>query len=331
LCAKIALSFALAVDAALLLRSFIALTDAPLGFRTVGVLVAYANAPAQGSFFDKSGLDDHLRVGQRYEDLFARLREIPGVTSAAGAMGPPTGAYSSNGSYAVEGLHVFGGDYVSLPAAGFRLASPAYFRTMGIPVTRGREFGEGDTYDRPFVAVVSESLARQSFGAGDPLGRRIMCGFDSTEWMTIVGVVGDVRQDSPASSPAPELAGARRSSRPSGWVLSRSPFPCRRPGTLLGCARRFSFDRDRALGDERRHRAQHGQDRRGEGAHHSDRHGKLHHGARPLLDDDASAIAFVDDPLDLLKQLVSLDLERLPTRAHGVLLESLGPTRGSLS
>ena len=203
--AQIALSFTLAVDAALLLRSFIALTEAPLGFRTDGVLVAYANAPAQGPIFDKSGLDDHLREGQRYDELFARLREVPGVTSAAGAMGLPTGAYDSGGSYAVEGQHVFGGDFRRLPYAGFRLASPGYFRTMGIPVRRGREFGEGDTYDRPFVAVVSESLARKSFGDGDPIGHRIMCGLDSPEWMTIVGVVGDVRQYSPASSPAPEL------------------------------------------------------------------------------------------------------------------------------
>jgi putative ABC transport system permease protein len=202
---QIALSFMLAVNAGLLLRSFLALTDTPLGFRTEGVLVAYASAPARGSIFDKSGLDDFLRVGQRYDDLFARLRQIPGVTSAAGAMGLPTGTYDSNGSYAVEGKHTFGGDFRRLPYAGFRLASPAYFRTMGIPVRRGREFDDGDRYDRPFVAVISESLARQSFGAGDPLGHRIKCGFDSDEWMTIVGVVGDVRQASPASGPGPEL------------------------------------------------------------------------------------------------------------------------------
>jgi predicted permease len=203
--AQIALSFMLAVDAGLLLRSFVALTDTPLGFQTDGVLMAYASAPAQGSIFDKSGLDDHLRVGQRYDQLLARLREIPGVVSAAGAMGVPTGAYASDGSYAVEGQHTFDGDFRRLPSAGFRLASPAYFRTLGIPVRRGREFDEGDTYDRPFVAVVSESLARQSFGTGDPLGHRLQCGFDSPKWMTIVGVVGDVRQDSPASTPAPEL------------------------------------------------------------------------------------------------------------------------------
>jgi predicted permease len=203
--AQIALSLALAVDAGLLLRSFVALTDTPLGFRTEGVLVAYASAPARGSIFDKSGLDDHLGVGQRFDDLFSRLRQLPGVTSASGAMGVPTGTYSSNGSYAVEGQHTFGGDFRRLPHAGFSLAGPAYFRTMGIPVLRGREFDEGDLYDRPFVAVVSESLARQSFGTSDPIGHRIQCGFDSPEWMTIVGVVGDVRQDSPASRPGPDL------------------------------------------------------------------------------------------------------------------------------
>jgi len=204
--AQIALSFVLAIGAGLLLRSFMALTDTPLGFRTDGVLVAYAHAPARGSLYEKSGLDNYLRVGRLFDDLFARLRQLPGVTSAAGAMGLPTGQYDSDGSYAVEGKHVFGGDFRRLPSAGFRLASPGYFETMAIPVLRGREFEDGDVYERPFVAVVSESLARQSFGAEDPIGRRIMCGFDQPDkWMTIVGVVGDVRQDSPASVPGPEL------------------------------------------------------------------------------------------------------------------------------
>jgi predicted permease len=203
--AQIALSFMLAINAGLLFRSFVALTDTPLGFRTDGVLVAYANAPARGSIFDKSGLDDYLRVGQLFDDLFARLPEIPGVISAGGAMGLPTGQYDSNGSYAVEGKQTFGGDFRRLPSAGFRLASPGYFGTMSIPVLRGRGFNDGDLYQRPFVAIISESLARQSFGADDPIGHRIMCGFDSDQWMTIVGVVGDVRQASPASPPGPGL------------------------------------------------------------------------------------------------------------------------------
>ncbi len=73
-------------------------------------------------------------------------------------------------------------------------------------MVRGREFEDGDVYERPYVAIVSESLARQSFGEDDPIGHRIMCGFDQPDkWMTIVGVVGDVRQDSPASAPEPQL------------------------------------------------------------------------------------------------------------------------------
>jgi putative ABC transport system permease protein len=77
---------------------------------------------------------------------------------------------------------------------------------MGIPLRRGRDFNDADLYERPFVAAISESLARQSFGADDPIGHRLMCGFDQPDkWMTIVGVVGDVRQASPASQPGPEV------------------------------------------------------------------------------------------------------------------------------
>jgi predicted permease len=93
----------------------------------------------------------------------------------------------------------------NMPQAIFSLASPGYFSTMGIPLQRGRDFEAGDRYDRPFVAIVSESLARQTFPGQDPIGHTIMCGLDSPTWMTIVGVVADVRQDSPASSPGPAL------------------------------------------------------------------------------------------------------------------------------
>jgi putative ABC transport system permease protein len=204
--AQIALSFMLAINAGLLLRSFVSLTDTPLGFERQRILVMYAHAPARGSIFDQSGLEDYLRVGRFFDEVLARLRQLPNVTAAGAAMGLPTGQYSSNGSYAVEGKHTFSGDFRLLPSAGFRLASPGYFETLGIPLVSGRDFNDGDVYDRPFVAIVSQSLARQSFGDEDPLGHRIMCGLDQPDkWMTIVGVVGDVRQASPASQPGPEL------------------------------------------------------------------------------------------------------------------------------
>jgi putative ABC transport system permease protein len=76
---------------------------------------------------------------------------------------------------------------------------------MEIPLKRGRDFGPEDTHASAMVAVISESLARQSFGEADPVGKQIRSGLDSDEWMTVVGVVGDVRQDSPAEKPGPAL------------------------------------------------------------------------------------------------------------------------------
>ncbi len=196
--AQIALSFVLAIGAGLLLRSFSALTNAHLGYRTEGILVMYAHTPAQS-------LQEYLAVGRSFETLLGRLSGIPGVSSTAAAMGLPTGQYGSDGSYAVEGKQTFGPGQ-KLPHAGFRLASPNYFRTMGIPLARGRDFSAADLYNSTPVAIVSESLVRDSFPNQDPIGQRLMCGLDSTgKWMTIVGVVGDVRQNSPASAPEPEM------------------------------------------------------------------------------------------------------------------------------
>ncbi len=196
--AQIALSFVLAIGAGLLLRSFLTLTSVQLGYRTEGILVMYAHAPARS-------LEEYVGVGRLFENLFAQLNGLPGVQSVAGAMGLPTGQYSSNGSYAVEGKHPLAGGQ-NLPQAGFRLASPDYFQTMGIPLIGGREFSPRDQYDSTFVAIVSQAVARQSFPNEDPIGKRLQCGLDApSKWMTIVGIVGDVRQNSPASEPAPEM------------------------------------------------------------------------------------------------------------------------------
>ncbi len=201
---QIALALLLAVSATLLFRTMLALRSAALGYRTQGILVAYAHAPART-------LLEALGAGRFFDSLFARLRETPGVISVAGAMGMPAGQYGSNGGFAIEGKQKWCGDgpgcdYRTYPHAIFALASPRYFATMSIPLTRGREFNDADLYDSPFVAIVSESLARQYFPNEDPIGHRIFCGFDATgKWMTVVGVVGDVRQDSPAAQPGPEL------------------------------------------------------------------------------------------------------------------------------
>jgi predicted permease len=191
------LSFALAIGAGLLVRSFVALNHVDAGYRTQGLLVMSAHDPAHT-------LEDYLRAGRFFEDAVGRMKQIPGVTAASAAMGVPNGPYGSNGGYVVDGQD-FRQQRNNLAQATFSLSGPGYFSTMGIPMVRGRDFASSDRYDRPFVAIVSESLARQSFPGQDPIGHTIMCGLDSPKWMTIVGVVADVRQDSPASSPGATL------------------------------------------------------------------------------------------------------------------------------
>jgi putative ABC transport system permease protein len=194
---QVALSFALAVGAGLLFRSFLALNSVDLGYRTGSMLVMQAHDPAHT-------LDEFVQVGRFFEHAVDEMKQIPGVTSAAGTMGLPTGPYGSNGGYVIDGQDFRAGTS-STGQANFTLAGPGYFSTMGIPLVRGRDFTSGDAYDRPFVAIVSESLARQSFPGQDPIGHTILCGLESPKWMTIVGVVADVRQDSPASSTGPTL------------------------------------------------------------------------------------------------------------------------------
>ena len=196
--AQIALSVTLAVGAGLLFRTLLALNASDMGFPTQGLLVAYAHFPARD-------LNDALRAGRFFDDVFERLRQIPKVSAAAGAMGLPAGQYGSNGSFAIEGKQTFGGDTRKLPYADFSLASPGYFSSLGIPLLAGRDFTSGDDYDHPFVAIISKSLAAQNFPHEDPIGHRIQCGLDSDKWMTVVGVVGDVRQDSPSSTPGATL------------------------------------------------------------------------------------------------------------------------------
>jgi predicted permease len=92
-----------------------------------------------------------------------------------------------------------------LPSARFRLAGPNYFQVLGIPFRKGRDFTDRDSLDAPFVAIISDSLAKQSFPGEDPIGKQLQCGLDSPKWMTIIGVVADVRSTSPAVTATAEL------------------------------------------------------------------------------------------------------------------------------
>jgi predicted permease len=195
--AEIGLAVVLAIGGGVLFRSFMALSTVDLGYRTSGVLVIQANLPSTEDVKDES------RVIARYLRLMPQIASVPGVEAASATVGLPMGLLGSNGSFAVEGKHTFAPGQ-DLPYGNFRLTTPGYFNTVGTPLRRGRDFTAADTYDSPFVAIISETLARQVFPNEDPIGHRIQCGLDSLNYMTIVGIVGDIR-DEPGTPPASEL------------------------------------------------------------------------------------------------------------------------------
>jgi predicted permease len=168
-----------------------------LGFATSNRLVMYAHAPARE-------MAEYRKRTEELAQLTENLRDIPGVTGVAQVVGLPAAQYGSNGSYAVvsKGQAMEQG---GLPQADFSLTGPGYFHTMDVPLLRGRDFTTADAFDGAPVAIISAALAKTSFGTGDPIGQQIQCGWDeqSMRPMTIVGIAGDVRQQSPA-----ERAGA---------------------------------------------------------------------------------------------------------------------------
>lgn len=214
--AEVALAVVLVSGAGLVGRSLLRLSGVDPGFAVsdrVAVLVPLrtgAGSPTPTS----------LAVTQAYDRLLAELRARPGTVAAGATSALPLWSDSPNGSAQVEGTSSATG---GPPAVSeFRIVSPDYFRTLEIPVKKGREFQESDAAGSPYVAVVNEVFVRKHLGSGDPLGRRVRFpGMDSSEdpWASIVGVVGDTRQDGLANQPEPAIYYSYRQ-RGSGWPLT---------------------------------------------------------------------------------------------------------------
>ncbi len=193
--AEIALSMMLLTGAGLLLKSFVALQNVALGFRTDRILLMEADVPA-------SDLESARRGTRFYKDLLDQVTSIPGVLNA-GATRTTPGHVSSDGGYWIDRLPKELN--VTAPQAVFSVAAPGTFATLGIPLISGRDFNERDTYDAPFSAVINQKLARDAFPGQDPIGHVIYCGFDSLNPMKIVGIVGDVHQSGPGRPPSAEI------------------------------------------------------------------------------------------------------------------------------
>lgn len=188
---EIALSVVLLTAAGLLIRSLVALQHVDLGFSPDHTLVVDARAPGEAE-----------RAPSFYRDLLADLSAAPGVVAVGASAGIP-GRTAASGSYWIDHMpSTFRLD----PYAGiYSIVTPGTLDALGIPLRRGRDFTVSDTADSPKVSLINERLARKEFGDQDPIGRTIIAGYDEEGPMTIVGIIGDVRQSSPTEPSSPEI------------------------------------------------------------------------------------------------------------------------------
>jgi predicted permease len=199
LVAEIALSLMLLTAAGLMLRSFVNLQNVDLGFQpdhvvTGQVALAYSRYPVDSAQFRPVRPDAGPVADSKLSRFFTRLEEelrsVPGVESVAAVSALPLNPVGTDYDLPVviEGRpRARAGEE---PQADFRLATTGYFRTLRIPLLRGREFTEFDGPNSTPVAIINETLARQMFAGEDPLGQRLILYGRPRE---IVGVVGAVR------------------------------------------------------------------------------------------------------------------------------------------
>jgi predicted permease len=182
--AEVALALMLLTGAGLMLRSFQRLRTIDLGFHPAHVMSMTVDLP-------ETKYRDAAAMQAFHDRTLAALTELPQTLAAAAVNWRPLGAAQIVGTFTVEG-QPHPDMSVSKP-----VVSPAYFRAMGITVLRGREFTGQDDARAPRVAIVSRSFAQRFWPGADAVGRRISMedhpGAD--DWLTVVGVVADVRQE----------------------------------------------------------------------------------------------------------------------------------------
>jgi putative ABC transport system permease protein len=253
---EIATTLVILVGAGLLGRSFLRLISTSPGFRQENMItMEFSPAIPQGQW----GTDQTAIARQihQMDDILARLRTIPGAETVglAGALPAAAGDNLADGGFLIlngqKSPATFDewGRMAQNPSqtghALYCVASAEYFRTLGIPLIRGRMFGEQDDLNSPHVAMISQSLARQQWPNQDPIGQMINFGnMDGIlKPQTIVGIVGDVRAqglDRPAS-PIIYVDYRQRglNSNSSPTILMRTAAP---PAEIVSVARGIFHD-----------------------------------------------------------------------------------------
>jgi predicted permease len=236
--AQVSLAVVLLVCAGLLIKSFVRLQNAGLGFNPDHVLTMYTALP-------RNRYPDDPARSRFVQNALPRLTALPGVQSAAAVNFLPLSGFWGTISFQPPGAAP--APVPQWPSADYRIASADYFRTLQIPVLRGRGFTEQDTAQSPLVCVINQTLAQRFFANEDPVGKLLTpdpSGFGKVPFL-IVGVIGDVKHFGAAEPTHPEVY------RP--FTQDGSPFVAftlrtgPEPMSLADASRRAIWDVDKDL------------------------------------------------------------------------------------
>jgi predicted permease len=240
---EVAVSLVLLIGAGLLVNSFLRLRGVDPGFRTDHVLTMSVTLPPLK-------YPDHARREAFYTELIDRVGALPGVKSAAVASQIPLIKQGDSVGVVFEGRPLPEPGKENIVAT--RVVSPRYFETMGIRLLRGRVFNNQDRIGSPVVAVISDSMARRYWPGEDPVGKRLCPGRPQTpdDWVTVVGVVGDVLQYGLDADRKPQMYLSYQQSDdfvPRRLVVSTSVDPESMTSAVRGAV--WQIDRDQPVSD----------------------------------------------------------------------------------
>jgi putative ABC transport system permease protein len=190
---EVALALVLLVGAALLLRSFDRLQRVDTGFEPEGVLTLRLLLPA-------SKYPGDPQLAAFYEQLTERVAALPGVEAAGIINAVPLASGTPYNTFTIQGRAP---DPNAVEDAETFSVSPGYFRSLGIPLRSGRLLESQDGASAQPVALINETMARRFWAGRDPLGARVS--LDATNWFTVVGIVGDVRNAALQKEPHAQL------------------------------------------------------------------------------------------------------------------------------
>jgi putative ABC transport system permease protein len=194
--AEVALATVLMIGAGLLVRSFSSLQRVNPGFEQAGVLTMAMTLPD----YKYPETADRRRF---YDAALPAIEQLPSVSSAGLVNVLPFSTYDRGTRIIIDGAPA--PEPGREPTAAYRVASPRYHETMRIPLVLGRLFDSRDRPDSEPVALINQTLSARHFAGRDPVGQRLRLSGAEAPWLTIIGVVGDVRHSTLTDAPQPEV------------------------------------------------------------------------------------------------------------------------------